>query len=303
MNTLVSKDYGGTRLPLAEIMLVCVAIFWGTSYGLTKEVLVYISVLGFIALRFLITFVLLIPVFIADNKKGMTKDWIVSVPTGLILLSIFIAETYGVANTTVSNAVFLVSLCVVITPFIEWLVYKKSPSIKVLWLSIVCIAGVFLLTMTETREINFNKGDWYILIAAFLRACMVVVTKKLLRGKQLSTLSLTMLQSGIVGFGALLILVFTSHGNLPSIPVEAEFWWITLYLVLFCTIFAFFAQNWAVRNTSPSRVSLLMGSEPAFGAAFAVLWLGEYLAWYQYLGGGLIVIATLLVITRKQDEY
>ncbi len=302
MNILVSKGYRTSRLPIAEIMLVCVAIFWGTSYGLTKEVLAYISVLGFIALRFLITFALLIPAFIADSKKGMTKDWVVSIPTGLILLSIFIAETYGVVNTTVSNAVFLVSLFVVITPFIEWLVYKKRPSMKIFWLSAVCIVGVFLLTMTETRNISFNKGDWYILAAAVLRACMVVVTKKLLRGKQLSTLSLTMLQSGIVGFGALLILLFTSHGDLPSIPIEPRFWWITLYLVLFCTIFAFFAQNWAVRNTSPTRVSLLMGSEPAFGAAFAVLWLGEYLIWYQYLGGGLIVIATLLVVTRKHDE-
>ncbi len=299
MNTIINKSGWVSRLPLAEIMLICVAIFWGTSYGLTKEVLVYISVLGFLAIRFLITFAVLIPMFIADYKKGMTKDWIVSIPTGLILLSIFIAETYGVANTTASNAAFLISLCVVVTPFIEWLIYKKHPGSHIFWLSITCLLGVFLLTLTDDRSISFNRGDFFILIAAFLRACMVVATKKLMTGKQLSSLSLTVLQSGVVGFGALLILLVSSGGGMPSLPTEPEFWWITLYLVLFCTIFAFFAQNYGVRNTSPSRVSLLMGSEPAFGAAFAVIWLGEFLTWYQYLGGALIVVTILLVVTKK----
>lgn len=302
MNTIINKSGWTSRLPIAEIMLICVAIFWGTSYGLTKEVLIYISVLGFLAIRFLITFAVLIPMFIVDYKKGMTKDWIVSIPTGLILLSIFIAETYGVANTTASNAAFLISLCVVVTPFIEWLIYKKHPGRHIFWLSITCLLGVFLLTLTDDRSISFNKGDLFILIAAFLRACMVVATKKLMMGKQLSSISLTMLQSGVVGLGALLILVFNSGGDLPSLPTEPQFWWTTLYLVLFCTIFAFFAQNFGVRNTSPSRVSLLMGSEPAFGAAFAVIWLGEYLVWHQYLGGALIVIATLLIVAKKTNH-
>jgi len=293
-NTLVS------RLPIAEIMLICVAMFWGTSYGLTKEALVFIPVLGFLAVRFLITFCLLIPTFIMDCKKGLTKDWLVSIPTGCILLSIFIAETYGVANTTASNAAFLISLCVIITPFVEWLVYKKHPGNYIFILSITCLMGVFLLTLTEDRNISFNKGDFFILTAALLRACMVVTTKKLMVGKQLSSLSLTMLQSGIVGFGALFILVLSSD-KLPSLPTDHEFWWITLYLVLFCTIFSFFAQNYGVRNTSASRVSLLMGSEPAFGAAFAVIWLGEFLNWYQYIGGALIIFATLLVLTRKES--
>lgn len=299
MSTIANKNTLVQRLPIAELMLICVAIFWGTSYGLTKEVLVYISVFGFLAIRFLMTFILLIPSFVSDYKKGMTKDWSVSIPTGVILLCIFIAETYGVANTTASNAAFLISLCVIVTPLIEWIIYKKHPGSHVFWLSIICLLGVFLLTLTDDRNINFNKGDFYILIAAVLRGCMVVATKKLMTGKQLSSISLTMLQSGVVGFGALMILLVNSKGSLPSLPTEPHFWWVTVYLVLFCTIFAFFAQNYAVRNTSPSRVSLLMGSEPAFGAAFAVVWLGEYLEWYQYLGGSLIVIATLLVVMKK----
>jgi drug/metabolite transporter (DMT)-like permease len=43
-----------------------------------------------------------------------------------------------------------------------------------------------------------------------------------------------------------------------------------LYLVLVCTVFAFFVQLWAVRRTSPSRVSLLLGTEPVWAAIIGI---------------------------------
>ncbi|TMO20680.1 EamA family transporter, partial [Pseudoalteromonas sp. S4492] len=64
---------------------------------------------------------------------------------------------------------------------------------------------------------------------------------------QLSTTGLTAIQSGVVGGGSLLLLMIT--GQTIELPSSSEFWMITLYLVLFCTIFAFFAQNFAVRKT------------------------------------------------------
>ena len=56
---------------------------------------------------------------------------------------------------------------------------------------------------------------------------------------------------------------------------------------------AFYVQNWALSRISPTRVSLLMGSEPLFGALFAVLWLSEELSLQAWIGGLLIVAATL----------
>ena len=75
--------------------------------------------------------------------------------------------------------------------------------------------------------------------------------------------------------------------------MASGFWIGTLYLVMFCTLFAFFVQNYAVRNTSPTRVSLLMGTEPVFGALFAVIWLGESASTSVWIGGALIVAGSL----------
>ena len=47
---------------------------------------------------------------------------------------------------------------------------------------------------------------------------------------------------------------------------------------------------------SATRVSLLMGSEPLFGAAIAGFWLGERLGLQGWIGGLLIVSATVCAL-------
>jgi multidrug transporter EmrE-like cation transporter len=87
---------------------------------------------------------------------------------------------------------------------------------------------------------------------------------------------------------------------LPTLPTALAFWGNVLYLVLFCTLFAFFAMNYALRHSSATRVALLTGSEPVFGAAFAVLWLGESLPPASWLGGGLMVAASLWAVRPRR---
>jgi drug/metabolite transporter (DMT)-like permease len=109
---------------------------------------------------------------------------------------------------------------------------------------------------------------------------------------------LTAVQAGVIGLGSLL-LAWLSADGLPPLPHSSAFWQASVYLVLGCTVFAFFAQNWALKHSSPSRVALLTSSEPAFGALFAVLWLGEGLSAVGWLGGALIVLAALWTTARR----
>ena len=54
-----------------------------------------------------------------------------------------------------------------------------------------------------------------------------------------------------------------------------------------------------VRKTTPTRVSLLMGTEPVFGALFAVALLSEEISLQSLMGGTLIVIATYIGIRQE----
>jgi len=283
-------------LRLSDLALLLVAIVWGTSYGVAKGALVFYPVLGFLAARFLITFVLLIPALFKASTLQRRDALAVGLPLGALMLAIFLCETFGVAHTQASNAAFLISLCVVMTPFAEWWLMGRRPAGAMFVFAGLSLLGAALLSGGWVG--HFGMGDGLMLAAAALRAITVCQTSKLTRQRSAPALALTAVQAGVIGFGCLLLAVFVA-GGLPALPQASAFWWSTTYLVLGCTVFAFFAQNWALKHSSPSRVALLTSSEPAFGALFAVLWLGEGLSTVAWLGGALIVLAALWTITRR----
>lgn len=59
-----------------------------------------------------------------------------------------------------------------------------------------------------------------------------------------------------------------------------------------CTLFAFFVQMWAVRRTSPSRVSLLLGTEPLWAAVIGVAAGGDRPGLLGAAGAVLVLIGT-----------
>lgn len=281
---------------LSDLALLLVAVVWGTSYGVAKGALAFYPVLGFLAVRFIVTFAVLLPALLRTANQPRRDALRSGLPLGMLMLGIFLCETFGVAHTQASNAAFLISLCVVFTPFVEWWLLGSRPAQAMFVFASISLLGAALLSGGLAGE--FGLGDGLMLAAAVLRAINVCQTTKLTRHNSAPALAITAVQAGVIGFGSLL-LALCLPGGLPPLPVAAAFWQASLYLVLGCTIFAFFAQNWALKHTSPSRVALLTSSEPAFGALFAVLWLGESLSTTGWIGGGLIVLAALWTTLRR----
>ncbi|MCC4273039.1 DMT family transporter [Marinomonas communis] len=301
MTTLTTHPYR----PLfgwTECMLLLVAIFWGASYGLTKDALMYIGVFSFIGIRFGLTFLMLLPVLVRDFKQGKNQDWLRALPTGLVLSGIFVCEVSGVLYTSATNAAVLISLSMILTALAETLINRSRVSASLWLMGMLSCLGVLLLSLHSGFNLSFNLGDGLILLAAVGRAIMITLTKRLTHNRSISMLSLTAIQSLVVTLMATIV----GWGSGESIAWSSlslpAFWLITLYLVLMCTLFAFFAQNLAISRTSPTRVALLMGSEPLFGALFAMLWLGESLYLIQWLGALLIIASVMRVSTSRRES-
>lgn len=295
MNTLALSP-SKSLLRLSDIALLLVAVVWGTSYGVAKGALVFYPVLGFLAVRFILTFVLLLPTLWRASAQQRRDALRSGLPLGGLMLGIFLCETFGVAYTQASNAAFLISLCVVFTPFVEWWLLGRRPVQAMFVFAGLSLLGAALLSGGLTGTLSL--GDVLMLAAAVVRAITVCQTAKLTRRSSAPALALTAVQAAVIGLGSLL-LALCLPGGLPPLPVASAFWQASVYLVLGCTVFAFFAQNWALKYSSPSRVALLTSSEPAFGALFAVLWLGESLSTSGWVGGGLMVLAALWTTLRR----
>jgi drug/metabolite transporter (DMT)-like permease len=282
---------------LADVTLLLMAIVWGTSYGVAKGALVFYPVLGFLAVRFGLTFVLLLPALLRATALQRRDALAAGLPLGGLMLGIFLCETFGLALTQASNAAFLISLCVVFTPFAEWLLLGQRPARAMFVFAAVSLLGALLLSGGLTG--TWGWGDGLMLAAAALRAITVCQTTRLTRHRNAPVLALTAVQAGVITLGCI-ALALALPGGLPPLPRDSAFWLACAYLVGGCTVFAFVVQNWALKRSSPTRVGVLMGSEPAFGALFAVVWLGEALTAWGWLGGALIVGAALWTMAQRR---
>lgn len=291
-------------LRLSDALLLAVAVVWGTSYGVAKGALAHFPVLGFLAVRFLLTLLCLSPALWRLNRAGWRASLATGLPTGGLLLGIFLCETYGVALAPASQAAVLISLCVLFTPVVEWAWLGKRPG-RVLWLAAsASLLGAAALALGGEADLSASPGlGWgvpLLLAAAALRGLTLCVTRQITQAQATPApaLAVTAVQAAVVG-GACALLQWATAPALPALPQVASFWWACAYLVVGCTVFAFFAQNWALRHSSPSRVALLTGTEPVWGALFAVAWLGESLTPLQWAGAAVVVGATVWA-TRRQ---
>lgn len=271
----------------ADISLLLVALVWGTTYVASKDVVSSVPVMQFLFIRFLLTSILMLPLTFSAIRKADRSTWITGIVFGLFLLAIFTLETYGVANTSAANAGFIISLFAVMVPLIQSVVYRKRPKLTLIGAVILSVLGTALLTL---HGYHINIGDFLILGAAFCRAVQMTFTKKMTDGKEMNSGALTTIQLGVVAIGSGFVTVF-QHPSYTHLTIS--FWLITGYLAVFATMFAFFVQLTMIRRTSPSRVAVLMSSEPIFAALASVLILGESLSMVAMLGGACIVAGML----------
>ncbi|MEI9414608.1 DMT family transporter [Mesorhizobium sp. Cs1299R1N1] len=284
----------------ADVAAVGIAFVWGASYPVVKGAFLVAPVLVIIFYRFLITAVVMSFVARKEIATVVQGDCARGAVLGAILFAIFLAETYGVSLTSATNTALIISLCVVFTPILDYGLSRKLPPIGVLAGSGCSCVGVAALTGGMS---GFSFGDLLVLSAAVLRAIMVVTTKRLMHGRHISSAALTAIQGATVAVLTIALLLVDNGVSELAIKGGGRFWASVVFLSLFCTIGAFYVQNAAVRGSTPTRVSLLMGTEPLFGVLVAHLFLAEPLTVPSMLGAGLIIAGTctgIIFETRKR---
>jgi len=283
-----------------EFLLLLVAVIWGGSYSAAKLAIVQMPVLQFLVLRFGLTFLILLPALRGLAVASWPAALAGASMLGVLLLAIFVSETFGVSLTTASNAAFLISLCMVFTPLCEWWLLKTKPTGVVLAAAVVSLLGAGLLAFQHGGTASLTWGDALMALAAFLRGVMVCLTRRQGQLFGLPALTVTAVQMGMMTLGSTILMLAANGTAWSPLPRSASFWWALAFLVLCCTLFAFFMQNYAASRTSPSRVALLMGSEPIWGALIAVLWMGEPMARQGWIGG-LLIVASAWWVTRPES--
>jgi drug/metabolite transporter (DMT)-like permease len=275
-----------------DLLLLLVAVSWGSTYLVAKELVSVETVIALLAARMLLAAGLMAAIMGWRRKRPTSAELLAGIPIGILLGAVFALETFGLARTSATNAGLIISLTMVFTPLLESMVSGRRLPAQFFTAAALAIAGVVLLAGNGSFEPP-GAGDLLVLGAAVLRAVHVVSMHKLTAGQALDSLHLTTVQLGTCA------VLFTAgtlvHGeSIPGYlarldPGQAALF---LYLVLACTVFAFFVQLWAVRRTSPSRVSLLLGTEPVWAAIIGITVAHDSVGTAGYCGIILVLAGT-----------
>lgn len=273
----------------ADISLLLIAMIWGSNYIVIKGVVETVPVFQMLFIRFALTAIIMLPFTYKVIRNADRSTWMSGLILGLILVVTYLLETFGLTTTSASNAGFIIGLYVVLVPVIDNLLQGRLLKLSLAGILLLSMAGTTLLTMKNGFDPKI--GDALVLIAAFGYAFQMIMAKKLTAGKQMDTRSLTVIQFSVVGIvsGLLSLTQPSTWSNLTP-----SFWLATGYLVVLGTMFAYYIQLVMIRRTSPSRVALLMSSEPMFAAIFSIMFTGEHLSLWQLLGGACIITGILL---------
>jgi drug/metabolite transporter (DMT)-like permease len=278
-----------TRFSAGDFMLLVVAAFWGATYLVVKELGNEGSIGGMMAIRFVIAALGLWVYWLYKRDKFQKQEWFMGIAFGISQTVVLNLEAYSVHFTSATNGGLIIALAIITVPILEsawrrnWLPYKFFIATS------VAVIGLALLIMGNGL-VEPNIGDLFMFIAMILRTFHFVILGRLTQGKSYSPVNLTTVMVSTSGLIMLLINPVEAFNTAAN--YDAGNWASMLFLSLLCTSFAFIGMNWAVKHTSASRASLLLGTEPVWATIIAVTIGGELIGAIGALGAVMVIGAT-----------
>lgn len=270
----------------ADLGLLSVTFFWGTTFILSKQVLEVIPLSVFLFLRLTIAAVAL-NLFALRYRREWNKQVLFhGFILGLFLYLSYFFQMWGIQYTSASNAGFITGMSVVLVPIFGFLFFKYRPAINVLFGIIFAVIGLLLLT--GVNPLHWNDGDLLVLVCALTVAFHVIYTGRFAHRNNVYLL--TAAQLATVSVLTMLALPFSDF-QWPALKINH--WWVLIYLGLFGTVYTFLMQTAMQRYTTTARTALIFAMEPVFATLFAFLIAGEQLTLSGWIGGLLIVLGMI----------
>jgi len=278
----------------AEIYLLIIAIIWGSTFAIIKNILNLIPPYTFLTYRFLLATLVLMIIFWKRirgiNKTILRKGSLI----GIFLFLGYTFQTVGIKYTSATKAGFITGLSVVLVPIISLLFVKEKVSRNSIMGAFFALIGLWFLNYTNS--FSFNFGDFLVLLCAFSFAMHIISVGLYI--KKLDYVLLVIVQLATVSILSLFLAVIFER---PALNLSYSFnvWWGIIFMGVFATAFAFYMQNRFQRYSTATKTAIIFSGEPIFSAIFAYFLLGEKVGLIAWIGG-LLIIFGMIISQRKQ---
>ena len=234
--------------------------------------------------------------------KAVKRSWLYLLLVSLTGIAIFNTFVYigGHYTTAINLALIGTTTAPVIAIFLAYIFLKESIGWKKLAGLLLCISGVFLILcrgdVQKLFSLHFDKGDLWVLTAAFFFATYTVLVKK--KPMDISPINFLFV---IFSCGAILLTpcylwesnhsahIVWDHKSIISI----------LYLGIGASAICFMIWNVAIHKIGASRTALFGNLIPVFTSIEAVFYLHETFTVYHVISMFLVFAGLLLANLRR----
>jgi len=271
------------------ITTVLAAIGWAAS----KLVVAEMPGDSFIAARFLLAGLLLLPACYKQLSGLTRKQLLAVISVGLVMSTSLQVWVHAVSITgSLSEGAFIMSLAMMIAPLTSWLLFRIRPN-RAFWQALpVAIIGLMLLTLHDGWRLA--PSQLLFLCASALLSIHFVLNKRLTTS--INPLLSICIQLLVVGISGQLFIQLTPH---PAYQLsnQALLWFIIASVA--ATAIRFYTQTLGQSLLKLETASLIMLLEPVWTLLLSLTLLDEAVHPLSLLGG--LVILLSLLIFRKQS--
>ncbi len=267
-------------------MLLLVTLFWGITFPLVKQSMNFTTPVIFLALRFLISAILLLPLAIRSGRLKRRWNLVTGFSSGLLLFLGYFFQTVGLVFTTAADSGIITGLYVILIPFFSVVYLKVTVKKWDFGLSFLSLAGLIIMSAFALNQLNIQVGNILTVICAIAFALQIVYVSKYSSKTDIWPFT----------FYTLLFVSVFSFAAIPAYPGEFLRWNYTLVFNLIFTAilagsFAMYAQNMALRYIDPGFAGIIFVAEPVFAAIASVVIGNEVLSIFTIAGGALMVLS------------
>jgi len=249
----------------ANSYILAQTMAWGLAFMIMKDITASMSPVAFMAIRFMLAFLALLPFYLGKIRAGLDKRFLkAALVLGGLLFAAMLLQILGLQYTSVTNSAFITSTSVILVPIGERLIFKKKIH-PMIWTGCVFTsAGILILAGDVSFRINI--GDILTLLCAVCFALQIIFS-----GKYASISSADALGVSQVGVSAMLFCIVWAFCGFQIGVFKAAFIPGLLFAAIINTCVGFVAQIVAFRYTVPSVAALIYALEPIFATFFAAV--------------------------------
>ena len=293
------------KILFAHLALLGANLIYAINYSFAKDVMPdFIMPSGFILLRVigaLLLFALSYFLFVKEKveRKDIFRLAICGV-FGIAINQLLFFE--GLNLTTPINAAIVMTTNPILVIFLSFLIIKEPITFNKSAGILLGLVGASILILKGGSidfSSNYQIGNLFVFINAVSYGLYLVIVKPMMEKYNPITVMFY-----VFGFGLLYVIPF-GFSNLADVKwaiIPSNIYWEIAFVVVCTTFIAYLLNSSALKQLSPSTVSIYIYLQPILATLFAIFWGSDSLDGQKIIAAILIFFGVYLVSVRSLKD-